>query len=195
MAPSPREALKEYTRARVPLEWALTQMNLGNALVRLGERESGTDKLDEAVAAYREALKERTRARVPLEWAKTQMNLGNALSSLGERESGTDKLNEAVAAYREALKEYTRARVPLEWARTTGNQGVALMRLAERQKDQQMAATALRQIEAALEVMRAGGHAPDTAYYESRLPEARVLVGRLKTGAGTPAVAESNKKK
>ncbi|MGA7455371.1 MAG: hypothetical protein WBW73_30395, partial [Rhodoplanes sp.] len=61
----------------------------------------------------------------------------------------------------------------------------ALMRLAERQKDQQMAATALRQIEAALEVMRAGGHAPDTAYYEAWLPEARALVDRLKTGART----------
>ena len=98
-------------------------MNLGNALVSLGERESGTDKLDEAVAAYREALKERTRARVPLDWAMTQMNLGTALRSLGERESGsgTDKLNEAVAAYREALKEYTRARVPLEWALTQMN--------------------------------------------------------------------------
>ena len=43
--------------------------------------------------------------------------------------------------------------------------------------------------------MRAGGHAPDTAYYESRLPEARVLVDRLKMGAGTSAVAEPNKKK
>ena len=43
-----REALKERTRERVPLDWALTQMNLGTALVRLGERESGTDKLEEA---------------------------------------------------------------------------------------------------------------------------------------------------
>jgi hypothetical protein len=35
-------ALEEYTRERVPLRWALTQNNLGNALLRLGERESGT---------------------------------------------------------------------------------------------------------------------------------------------------------
>ncbi len=46
-------------------------MNLGAALTRLGERESGTGKLEEAVAAYREALKERTRERVPLDWAMT----------------------------------------------------------------------------------------------------------------------------
>ena len=56
-------------RARVPLEWARTQMNLGNALSTLGERESGTARLEEAVAAYRAALEERTRERVPLEWA------------------------------------------------------------------------------------------------------------------------------
>jgi hypothetical protein len=38
-------------------------MNLGNALRVLGERESGTVRLEEAVAAYREALLENTRAR------------------------------------------------------------------------------------------------------------------------------------
>ena len=53
-----REALKEQTRERVPLDWAMTQNNLGNALWTLGERESGTARLEEAVAAYREALKE-----------------------------------------------------------------------------------------------------------------------------------------
>ena len=63
----------------------------------LGERESGTALLNEAVAAYREALKERTRERVPLDWAMTQSNLGNALQSLGARESGTAGLEEAVS--------------------------------------------------------------------------------------------------
>ena len=41
----------------------------------LGERESGTARLDEAVAAYREALQENTRARDPFLWAFTQKNL------------------------------------------------------------------------------------------------------------------------
>ena len=70
---------RRRTRDRVPLDWAMTQMNLGNALWTLGERESGTARLEEAVAAYRAALEERTRERVPLDWAMTQMNLGNAL--------------------------------------------------------------------------------------------------------------------
>ncbi len=79
----------------------MTQMDLGFALERLGERESGTGRLEEAVAAYREALKENTRERAPFDWASTQTSLGNALLSLGERESGTALLEDAVAAYRQ----------------------------------------------------------------------------------------------
>lgn len=37
-----REALKEQTRERVPLDWAATQNNLGSALQTLGERDSAT---------------------------------------------------------------------------------------------------------------------------------------------------------
>ena len=122
-----RAALEEWTRERVPLDWAhdaeqSRQCALGpSASARaarrgwrrrsppiarrwrnapasacrstgrrrrtisamrsatLGERESGTARLEEAVAAYRAALEERTRERVPLDWATTQNNLGNAL--------------------------------------------------------------------------------------------------------------------
>jgi tetratricopeptide (TPR) repeat protein len=128
-----RDALREWTRDRVPLDWAMTQSNLGLALTRLGERESGSARLEEAVTAYRDALKERTRDRVPLDWAGTQNNLGLALTKLGERESGSARLEEAVTAYRDALKERTRDRVPLGWAGTQNNLGIALMRLGERE--------------------------------------------------------------
>ena len=47
--------------------------NLGVALGRLGERESGTARLEEAVQAFRAALEELTRERVPLNWAITQI--------------------------------------------------------------------------------------------------------------------------
>src|SRR5438270_7231514 len=82
----------ESTRERAPLQWAMTQNNLGTVLAPLGERESGTTRLEEAVTAYREALREWTRERVPLRWAMTQTNLGNALQIVGERESGTARL-------------------------------------------------------------------------------------------------------
>ena len=42
-----REALKEEMRESVPLDWAKTQNDLGNTLARLGERQRGTEKLEE----------------------------------------------------------------------------------------------------------------------------------------------------
>ncbi len=127
-----KKTLTILTRDRVPLRWATTQNNLGNAFQVLGERERGTARLEDAVAAYRAALKEYTRERVPLGWAATQNNLGNALQILGERASGTARLEDAVAAYHEALKEYTRERVPLDWAMTQNNLGNALSTLGKR---------------------------------------------------------------
>ena len=129
----------------------MTQNNLGNALATLGERESGTARLEEAVAAYRAALEERTRERVPLDWAMTQNNLGNALATLGERESGTARLEEAVAAYRAALEERTRERVPLDWAMTQNNLGNALATLGERESGTARLEEAVAAYRAALE--------------------------------------------
>ncbi len=83
----------------------------------LGERESETGRLEEAVAAFRAALEERTRERVPLDWAMTQMNLGAALAHLGERESGTARLEQAVAACNACLA-VTDALWPRQWVRT-----------------------------------------------------------------------------
>jgi tetratricopeptide (TPR) repeat protein len=123
---------------------------LGIALQTLGERESGTARLEEAVVVFREALKEFTRERAPFQWAKTQNNLGNAFSALGERDSGTTRLEQAVAAYDEALKEFTRERMPLRSAMITGKQGAALLLLAERVGDSNTAQTAVRQISLAL---------------------------------------------
>jgi tetratricopeptide (TPR) repeat protein len=109
-----RAALQEWTRERVPLQWAMTQMNLGNALRTLGERESGTARLEQAVDAFRAALQEVTRERVPLDWATTQTNLGAALRALGGRESGTARLEEAVASF-DACLMVVHSIWPPEW--------------------------------------------------------------------------------
>jgi tetratricopeptide (TPR) repeat protein len=82
----------------------LAQSNLGNALRVLGERESGTESLQQAVAAFNATLQEQTRDRVPLDWARTQANLGLTLTALGLRESGTERLRQAVAAFDTCLK-------------------------------------------------------------------------------------------
>lgn len=45
------------TRSRVPLDWATTQYNLGAALAALGQRETGTARLEEAVGTWDNCLK------------------------------------------------------------------------------------------------------------------------------------------
>jgi len=109
-----RNALQEYTRDRVPLDWAMTQNNLGLALATLGERETGTAHLEEAVRAYRAALQEKTRDRIPLEWAETQSNLGIALRLLGERQNNLARLREACEAFALCLS-VTDTVWPPEW--------------------------------------------------------------------------------
>ena len=81
----PRAALEERTRDRAPLQWAATQNNLGTVLQTLGERENGTGKLTEAVAAYREALKEWTQGAAPHWHDIAQQNMDRCLALLGQR--------------------------------------------------------------------------------------------------------------
>ncbi len=130
---------------------------LGNALQTLGERESRTARLDEAVAAYRAALEEYTRERVPLDWPTTQNNLGNALLSLGER--GTARLDEAVVAYRAALEERTRERVPYPWAQTQENLAIAYSALFDKTRRPSQLNDALGAVEGALQEYRKAGAA------------------------------------
>jgi hypothetical protein len=69
----------------VPLDWAMTQNNLGEVLYALGERESGTARLEEVVAAYREALKELTREADAHGHEIAEKNLARALAVLKDR--------------------------------------------------------------------------------------------------------------
>ena len=109
--------------------------DLAISLRTLGERDSDTVRLEQAVEAYQQALEERTQARVPMDWAMTQNNLGNVLQRLGERDSDTNRLEQAVAAYQRALEERTQDRVPMDWAMTQNNLGTALPALGERDSD------------------------------------------------------------
>ena len=94
-----QRALKEYTRDKVPLDWAITQNNLGTALAALGMRESSTTRLEAAVDAYEEALKERTREKVPLDWARTQNNLSLTLGLVGERRHDAAAIRYAIGLF------------------------------------------------------------------------------------------------
>ncbi len=177
-----RAALEEWTRERVPLDWAMAQMNIGTALGTLGEREAGTDRLEEAVTAFRAALEEWTRERVPLQWATAQMNLGIALQTLGAREAGTERLEEAVAAYRAALEECPRERVPLQWAMTQMNLGNALRTLGQREAGTARLEEAVAAHRAALEERPRERAALDWATAQMNLGNALRVLGEREAG-------------
>jgi len=170
--------LQERTREREPLDWAQTETNLGLALVAIGERESGTARLERAIAAERAALEELTRERNPLGWAETEYDLGRALAALGERENRTDWLEEAIAAYRAALEEQTRERVPPEWARTQFYMGVAIAGISARAHNSDQLKESLTCIEQAKPVFEAAGMV-------QRLDEANRMIGRLREELAT----------
>ena len=67
---------------RVPLDWAMTQDNLGNALLILGERKPGTARLEEAVAAYRGAVEVFEEANAEFFRRKAARNLSGAEARL-----------------------------------------------------------------------------------------------------------------
>jgi tetratricopeptide (TPR) repeat protein len=85
-------------------------VNLGNALGTLGERESGTARLEEAVAAYRDALREWTRESVPFLWAETQENLALVYRALCAKTGKRVHLDDALEAVGGALEEYNKAK-------------------------------------------------------------------------------------
>ncbi|MCA3444768.1 MAG: tetratricopeptide repeat protein [Rhodobacter sp.] len=177
-----RAALTERTQDRVPLQWAITQMNLGTALLFLGRREAGTARLEEAVAAYRAALTEFKQDRVPLDWATTQMNLGNALSTLGEREEGTALLEQAVDAFRAALTELTQNRVPLEWAATQNSLGLVLSQLGVREGGTERLEEAVEAFHAALTEYRQDRVPLDWARTQMNLGNALAALGEFEEG-------------
>ena len=154
----------------------------GNALATLGERESGTERLEQAVQAYRAALEVHTRERVPLDWATTQNNLGNALAILGERESDTERLEQAVQAYRAALEVHTRELVPLQWATTQNNLGNALQTLGERESGTERLEQAVQAYRAALEVRTRKRVPLDWAATQNNLGNALVRLGERESG-------------
>ena len=177
------------TRATDPNQRATALNDLGRALRTLGERETGTRWIEEAVDAYRAALKEWGRGSDCLNWAMTQMNLGNALQTLGTRETGIERLKEAVAAYRAALGKATRDPAPFEWALAQTNLGTALQTLGQRETGTQRLEEAVSAYRSALEV-RTRDRAPlDWAATHNNLGNALRTLGARE--AGTARLVEA----
>ncbi len=117
-----QEALRFYTPEVAPLDYAMTQNNLGNAYADLALHEEPAGNLRRAIEAYKEALHSRTPEVAPLDYAMTQNNLGLAYRQRAELQTDpaqrcTD-LQAAVKAFREALRFRTPEATPRLHAKT-----------------------------------------------------------------------------
>jgi hypothetical protein len=82
-----REALKERTREKVPLDWAVTQNNLGNALMMLGERKSDPARLQDAVSAYNNALAISREVKADYFTQQIEANLRHVENSISQQKN------------------------------------------------------------------------------------------------------------
>ena len=171
-----------WTQKDAPGDWAWTKNDIGNALARLGEREPGIARLEEAVRAYKAALKVWTRKDAPDAWAWTQANLGIALGILGQREPGTARLEKALCAYEAALEVRTHDAAPLLWAGVQANRGTVLRILGEREPDSTRLEDAVNAYEAALKVWTPEDVPIDWAGTQTNLGAALARLGEREFG-------------
>lgn len=74
----------------------------------LGEHETGTRSLKQALTAWRAALEERSRGQSPNQWARTQVNIGLTLLTLSKR-GGGKAAEKSIAAFKQALSVFQEA--------------------------------------------------------------------------------------
>ncbi len=77
------EALKVYTLERFPMDYAMTQNNLGNAYRTLSEVEAKAENCKQAIKAYEEALKVYTKEEFPEIHQEVEHNLRVLLDFYG----------------------------------------------------------------------------------------------------------------
>lgn len=198
-----RKLLTEYTRPNERDTWAMTQNDLGVALLIEGERSSGAqaaELMTEAVAAEQAALEVFTKADFPQRWAGTQNNLGMALTDLAtasnigklaplEMSGGAQVMGllaQAAETFRAALQVFTRAETPQVWARTQNNLALALMNLGDRTdgvEGENLLAQAIQAYRAALEVQTKVDSPLDWAQTQNNLGITLMAQGQRSTGA------------
>jgi tetratricopeptide (TPR) repeat protein len=178
-----RDALKEWTRERVPQDWAMAQNNLGNALRGLAEHESSTVRLEDAVAAFRGALEVASRENTPLLWMGARINLGIALWRLGKRTADTAHIEAAVAVTREALEEATRESYPFVWAALHDNLGNMLQMIGEVANDRERLEEAVVAHRNALEQWTRESNPSAWAAVQNHLGISLAMLGERETGA------------
>jgi len=114
-----------------PLNWALTQNQLGAALQAQAVRDKDPAPLRAAADAYR-AVATALGAHLHVnDWALAQAHLGDVLVKLSHYGDAAQHLKSASEAYQQALKVFTRQTMPGPWSELMNQLGVALMNMGE----------------------------------------------------------------
>ena len=181
-----RKALDGVNREHAPLDWAITQNNLGKALEALGESETGTwPSASGRGGPIERRWKKRVHDLAPYNWAATNTNLGNALVAIAERENSNARLEEAASAYRASLAARPPEGAPLDTAKTHINLAYTLGALRNKTRNRQALDEALHEVEAALGLIKENGvkeHIPAT-----ELARETILAAMGHRGAGATA--------
>ena len=122
-----REVLDVFSRETTPLDWALTQNNLGTAYMRLGEIEADGQIFRQAITSYKASLEIRDQEVNLVDWAKTQSNLASAQMLLGLLEGEPSFLRNATDSLERVLKVLTPQDAPIPWAGLQNNLGNAFL--------------------------------------------------------------------
>ncbi|MFA5628572.1 MAG: tetratricopeptide repeat protein [Thiohalomonadaceae bacterium] len=118
--------LSRLNREQEPLDWAATQVYLGNLFAALGQQHHDVELYKKAVQSFNIALEEFTQEDEPTAWTTAQYGLGTATQALGRQLSNQKLLKQAADAYTNALLVWTREQMPLEWATTMHQLGATL---------------------------------------------------------------------
>jgi len=101
-------AIKIRTIQRFPIQYAMTQTNIGVAYGMLARVKDKAENCKNAIDSFNKSLNVYTLERFPIQYAYTQNNLGNAYGTLAVIENKADNCKNAMEAYKKALKVFTK---------------------------------------------------------------------------------------
>lgn len=120
------EALRLRQRQLVPIDWAITQMNLANTYSTLFDFNRDFGLLEKAVSSYRNVIDIFYQKNLIPRLVLVKMNLGVVLAKFGFFSRNVDKIDSAISIYHDALSYWTKDKFPFDWARTNENLTEAL---------------------------------------------------------------------
>jgi tetratricopeptide (TPR) repeat protein len=128
--------LKIFVKDEYPLQYAMTQNNLGNAYTALpaATPEQRAQNVRNAIECYKAALEIYKKDEYPIDYAMTQNNLGNAYTDLpaATPEQRAQNVRNAIEGYKAALEIYKKDEYPQDYCLTAANMGLILAEIEDR---------------------------------------------------------------